>query len=778
MRRAKVRLFTWSIALAVSILPAPPALARDGTFAVSIPAGDLADILETLSAQTGISLVYDVRLPVVRTRPLQGRMSPREALDRLLQDTAVRAIRIGRRTFRVVARSRASHHNAPLPEPEAGMAPGEEIVVTARKFTETLSSVAGSIAVYTPRRYGRVRATSVHDVARDVEGLSATNGGPGRDRPFIRGMADSPFNGFSQSTVSVQVDEGRVTYDAAEPNLYLIDIARVEVLKGPQGPLYGTGALGGVYRVVTNRPVIGDVASAASMGGQLLGTGAAGGNAEAMLNLPLIGDRAAIRVVGYARSDGGWINDASGPTDVNRTRMSGGRAALRFASASGWVADVMGAYQATRVADSQYVDRGFRDLTRDVGQREPRRSSIGLAQSVATGPVGRLRLTIATSHSWQDQNDVFDASDAAAQLGVPGALRYRDRRIYRVFDQEVRLASAPGSSFNWTTGVSYLSAATRANGTVETASGSVPDYFDLHRRVTETAIFADGSYPLADRLDLAIGARLYRTTTEDERQEDTGARTSARGVIGFTPSASLSYHFAGDRLIYLRFGSAFRPGGIDPGNTRTGRYVGDSVQSIELGGRGTFDHGRLELAFAAFHTGWQHLQSDYLEANGLISTRNAGNAGITGIEATAAWRLPGGWNLRGGLTLQRPRLLNETQGRDQRLPVVPDVAGRFSVERSFRLFGTEVTPHAAVSYTGASRLSFDADLDRRMGSYALAQLGTTMRAGAWLLTFDIDNLFDARADSFAYGNPFSIRTRPQYTPLRPRTFSLSLSRRF
>ncbi|WP_163414061.1 hypothetical protein, partial [Escherichia coli] len=71
-----------------------------------------------------------------------------------------------------------------------------------------------------------------------------------------------------------------------------------------------------------------------------------------------------------------------------------------------------------------------------------------------------------------DQHDVFDASAAAGPLGVPGALRYRDGRAYRVFDQEVRLASAPGSSFAWTTGVSYISAVTRATGAIDTMTGT------------------------------------------------------------------------------------------------------------------------------------------------------------------------------------------------------------------------------------------------------------------------------------------------------------------
>ncbi|MBQ1499699.1 MAG: TonB-dependent receptor [Sphingomonas sp.] len=780
-----VRRSGWSIVLAASVLVPPPAQARDERFAISLPAGNPADILEALSAQTGVSFVYDVRLPAGPTRAARGRMSVREALDRILQGTPVHAVRIGPRAFRIAARPRPPRRVAPPAplEPMGAATLDEEIVVTARKLPEALSSIAGAIAVYVPRDpTRRDRATRASDVARTIEGLNVANGGLGRERPFIRGLADSPFNGFSQSTVSVQIDEGRVTYDAAEPGLYLTDIARVEVLKGPQGPLYGTGALGGVYRIVTNRPVIGSTSAAATLGTQKVGSGGVGASAEAMLNLPLVSDRAALRLVGYARSDAGWVDDANGPSDVNRTRIAGGRAALRVAPATGWTADLIGAYQLSRTADSQYVDRDYEDLTRNISQREPRQGAFGLAQGIIAGPIGALRLTAVTSHAWQDQHDVFDASTAAVQLGVPGALRYRDGRTYRVLDQEVRLASAPGSAFTWTAGVSYISAVTRATGTVETATGTVPDYFVLHRRVTETSLFADGAYPLTARLKLAIGMRLFRATTEDERQEELDARKVNHAVIGFTPSASLSYQLADDRLLYVRLGTAYRPGGIDPSNSRTGRYVGDSVRSIEAGGRASFDGGRLDLAFAGFHVGWHNIQSDYLETAGLVATHNAGDAMIFGVEGSASWRPGGGWQLRGGFTIQRPRLINAADGtrlpRDRRLPVVPDLAGDFTIARALRLFGHEVTPYAALNYVGASRLSFDDGLDRGMGDYALARIGVTTMIGPFTLALDLDNALDARADSFAYGNPFSIRSEHQYTPLRPRTFSLSLSRSF
>lgn len=786
MRSAMIGRFGWSIALAASaVLPASPAQARDEQFSVSMPAGNLADTLEALSAQIGISFVYETRLPAVRTHAVRGRLTAREALERMLADAPVRAVRIGERTFRIVARKRPRPASRPAeaPEPSPDAVDREDIIVTARKLPESLSAVAASISVYVPPGSASLEhAADAREVAWSVDGLSLTNAGAGRDRPFIRGLADSPFDGFSQSTVSVQLDDGRVTYDAAEPGLQLVDIARVEILKGPQGPLYGTGALGGVYRIVTNRPVIGATMGEISLGAQQVWSGGAGANVEAMANLPLVADRAALRLVGYARSDGGWIHDDAGGSDLNRTRTLGGRAALRIAPATGWTIDLNGAYQSIRAADSQYVDLEFDDLTRAAMPPEPRRGSFALAQSTISGPVGSLRLTVATSHAWQDQNDVFNAADAAAQLGVPGALRYIDQRSYRVFDQEVRLGSAPGSDFTWTAGASYVLASTHATGAIDTASTRIDGYFDLHRRVTEAAVFADGAYPIAPRLRLALGARLFRATTEDERGEGVETQTSSHGVIGFTPSASLSYQLADDRLVYLRVGSAFRPGGIDPSNATSGRYDGDEVRSVDLGGRAAFDGGRLELAMTAFQANWRHVQSDYLEPNGLVATHNVGDAAVVGVEASASWRLRGGWRLSAGFTAQRPRLVRAADGVDlpvdRRLPVVPDLTGRIALERATRIFGHEFRPHAAINFVGASRLSFDDGLDRRMGSFALARMGASTTLGAFEVALDVDNLLDTRADSFAYGNPFSIRSMQQYTPLRPRTLGMSVSSRF
>lgn len=770
----------WVIALLASACATGEAWAAERPFRVDVPAGDLADALATLAAQTGSSIGASDRLAGRTSVGVRGRMEAGEALRRMLARSGLRAEQVGPSTWRLVARAPLGGTGSLAP---AAPAP-PDVVVTGRKLAEALSRLPAPLTVYAPGGAGRPQGArvDVHDVARSVEGLTVTNLGPGRDRPFIRGVADSPFNGYSQATVSVIVDNARVTYDAPEPGLRLVDIARVEVLEGPQGPLYGTGALGGVLRVVTNRPVLGAADASVEMGFDAVQAGGPGADATVMVNAPLFGDAAAIRLVGYSVVESGWVNDAGGRRDVNGLLVSGARLAARIAPAAGWTVDLGGAFQRIAQRDSQYVDRDAEDLTRSARLAEPSEGSFRLAHATVEGPVGDLTLTVASSHAWQDRTDIYGAAAAAVALGRADARSYRDRRSHRVFDQEVRIASPPDRRLSWLAGASYLSATTLATGDLAGADAAYSPFFLLHRGVTEAALFGDVSTRLAARLRLGAGGRLFRATTDDERREQQVAPVArARATLGFTPSASLTYELTPDRLVYLRFGSAFRSGGLDPANARTGRYDADEVRSVDLGTRLLLDHGRFSVSGGAFRTTWANVQSDYLQADGLVATRTAGDALILGAEVSAEWR-PGRWRLRAGGVAQRARLERAVGAvdlpDDRRLPVVPDATARLELGRTVETAGARVDLTVAGDYVGRSRLSYDAGLDRGMGGYATVRAAAATTLGGLEVRVEADNLLDARADTFAFGNPFLVRSEREYTPLRPRSVRLGFAHRF
>ena len=769
--------YVLATALAASAaLCTDPAEARDVRYQIDIRATDLSNALAMLSAQTGMSFAADGPMPRGAARAVRGTMTVEQALGRILHPFDLGAVRVGSRAFRIVRRKPAGERAVvpPIVEP-----PAEDIIVTGRKQSEILSGVAAPVSVYVPHNDSPPGvATTTRDVARETVGLAFANNGSGRDRLFIRGIADSVFNGFSQSTVSVQLDDARVTFDAPEPGLRLADVARVEVLKGPQGPLYGTGALGGVYRIVTNRPVLGGIEGRVGLGVSST-AGGIGGQAEGVINLPLVSDRAAIRIVGYATADPGWISDAKFGRGLNRSTTRGARVALRVVPFDGWTVDLTGVIQSFHAQDSEYVPNGNVGLMRDLPIREPSSGRVVIAQNTIAGSIGSLRLTVATGLTKQELVNVHDAS-AAPGLGL--GFPYYDSRDYLVFSQEIRIGSPLGSRFAWVAGSSFMLARTDTYGPLLSGNGPMAGVLSAHRRVIEAAIFADTSFPILPRVRLGMGLRGFRTDTRDDRFETSYLAARARTSLSVTPSASLSYEIAPDQLIYARFGTAFRPGGLDPGNAATRRYVADEVRSIDVGGRIRLDGARLSIDGSLFGTRWNNLQTDYLQPSGLIATRNAGRAKVIGAELSADWRLADGWWLQAGAIWQRPRLTHAADGSalvlNSRLPVIPDISARLMLAREMSLRDWRITPSLSASLVGATHLSLDADLDRRMPAYVIGRLGVSAERGRLTLRADIDNLLDAAAGTASLGNPFSARTTRQYTPVRPRTVALAISRRF
>src|SRR5512139_693064 len=364
----------WSLAAALSLAAVPHAAeARDRSFRIDIPAGPLAGALTALASQTGMSFGIDGPLPGVDVPGLKGTMTGEEALRRLLTGTSLAPVRIGDGSYRLVRRpsapppAPAAALPAPLPPPEQ-----PEIIVTGLKQPQPLFRAPAAISVVSGEvPAGGAPSFGSREVAAQASGLTLTNLGEGRNRQFIRGVADSPFNGYSQSTVSIAIDDARITYDAADPDLRLVDVDRIEILKGPQGPLYGTGALGGVYRIVTRRPDLAAVSSYGEVYGKAMTDGGEGGGISAVANLPLVTGSLGLRASVYAAAEPGWIDDRGARRDVNSGDVVGGRIALRWSPRSDWTIDVQGVGQRIKSDDSQYVPLMEEAYSRPAGIAEP-----------------------------------------------------------------------------------------------------------------------------------------------------------------------------------------------------------------------------------------------------------------------------------------------------------------------------------------------------------------------------------------------------------------------
>ncbi len=769
--------FAWSLPASLSLIT-PAAAQRDATaIAIDVPAGTLRQSLAILARQTGVSIGGTELITAEHVPAVKGHLSADAALVRVLRGTSLIAVRIAPALFRLERRPQrtraAERRSRPVPTS------GGDIVVTATKQSTALSEVAVPLVVRDTAALDRLGdALDTGAFASAITGLSVTNLGPGRDRLFVRGIADSPFDGFGQASVSVQIDDARATYDAPDPDLRLIDMAQVELLKGPQGPLYGSGALGGVYRLVPAKPDLEGASGWSQLGLETTRQGGVAGSVEAVANVPILADRLGIRAIAYRIGQAGWIDDSAGKRDVNHGQTTGGRVAIRGRVGSDWTVDAAGLVQLSSVADSQYVTGSAKGWTRASHLPEPQDTDFALFDLAATGPIGGLTFTGSASLANQQLQATYDAGSAAALLGGSAPARYLDHRQYQVFNAEARIGATSGP-ITWLAGASLLSATTDAAGVLADPSG-MRNILEFQRRITEVALYGEASTGLGRSVRATLGARLFGSAVDDERRQDDAVAGLTRTTIRLSPSATLSWHPGARLLVFARYASALRPGGVESTGQEgvtPSTYQSDELQSYDLGMRWSWPRQSLTLDADVFASRWQRVQADHLEASGLVATQNAGNAGNHGIDVSLTWAPIRSSTLAIGALVQHARI-DPGAGApdDRRLPVVPDLAGHIELERRFAALGWRMRLGARATYTGTSRLSFDPTLDRKTAAATLVSTSLTGERGPWRWRLAIDNVFNSASDSFAFGNPFSIRLGDQRTPLKPRSVALSLRR--
>ena len=175
-----------------------------------------------------------------------------------------------------------------------------------------------------------------------IRDSSITNNQPGQDRVQIRGASSGV--GLGSPTVGRYLDEVSVNSDATQRTLDvpLLDIQRVEVLRGPQGTLYGAGSIGGTIRFVSNSPDLDEVGGSLGVGFSSIDDGSNGNEINGVVNLPLIEDKLAIRIAASTEDIGGWIdNTAMGESDVNEAKRDFVRAKVLFKPSESFNASLM-----------------------------------------------------------------------------------------------------------------------------------------------------------------------------------------------------------------------------------------------------------------------------------------------------------------------------------------------------------------------------------------------------------------------------------------------------
>ena len=779
----------------VYIAAACPAQAAE-KIAFDVPSGALDAALVRFAQQAGVSIqVNDPALRSARTSGLHGRYTVRTGLRRLLRGTgydftisAGGVVRIipPRRLRPVPTRPRPSREQRPIatlsPQPQP---PAQPIIVTATKQNSALEEYPGSVHVasFEETQSFRFGGRGSQVLLRELPNLASTDLGSGRNKIFIRGIADSSFNGQTQATVSQYLGESRLIYSAPDPDLALYDVERVEVIEGPQGTLYGAGSLGGVIRVVTRPPELG-LAELAGTGALSLTDGEVGTDAAIVANLP-IGENVAVRATAYHIRRPGYIDDLErGLSDINRTKISGVRAALRWKPRERWTLDIGLVGQNTASKDGQYTDSATAALTRRSFVAQPFENDYRLAFITAQAVLGPLELVSNTSYTDHSIDTVFDATSPTDQ--IPTAFE-EDVRV-SLLTHETRISGASGALSSWVAGFAVARNVNHVGRSLGPSND--PSALSMVRSETfDSAAFAEGTLPIWHSFALTAGGRLSFVRQVDEFAGPLEVRDlePVRTNLRFLPTLALSWKPWHDIIGYLRYQEGFRPGAQQltgaGAQISINRFEPDEIRTTEIGVRfGSAAKSRLSGGLSFAYSRWNDVQADLVTDQGFPFVSNLGSGCVRYGSADLVWRPNQEFSLEasGFLTtshLDKPAPAFATAA-EKDLPNIADSGWRLTARYKPYIASNQVSLDASVGYVGKSHLAIGGPLERSQGGYLDTAIGARTEFGNWGVSLDVDNVLDSRANRFSYGNPFSLGEGNQRTPLRPRTIRLVVDARF
>jgi outer membrane receptor protein involved in Fe transport len=632
-----------------------------------------------------------------------------------------------------------------------------------------------------------------------VPSMTVTNLGMGRDKILLRGVSDGPLTGQTQSMVATYLDDVRLTFNAPDPDLRLTDIEQVEILRGPQGALYGAGSLGGVVQIISTPP---DRRRFSAWAAASVGTtsgGAASSALDGTVNLPLLKGRGAARMVLYREIQGGYISDPPLQLqNVNRTQRQGLRATGVFDLSGRWTISLGGTSQRINSADTQYTDASETPYTRDNLVREPHDNDFDEIHLGVRGDLGWGEAKISVAEIRHNLDSRYDAATNPPLIIPRGPAAFDETDQISSFVTEATVVSLPSRPVQGLLGVFYAHTG-ETHGTMLSVLGPptiIEDQSSRQDHLDEAALFGEASLPLTRQIRLSAGGRLFSFS------DTVASATSAVGYtmppafsgqanqVGFAPKLVLSVAPAPGVIAYVQAAEGYRgrglntadtpaesfapPGGMEPLRT----YSDDELWSLEAGGEAAILDNRLHVRAAAFETFWNGVQSDQLLPSGLPYTANIGEGRNIGFELEADVRV-GALRLHGSFLADHPELARANPGfaalADCSLGAAPAITANGEARYAWSLWGeARLELDGRVAYVGASRLTLNTATTRTMGQYVTARVAASLVGRGWRLTVALDNPGDTQGDTFAYGNPFTLSTTKQVTRLRPRTASATL----
>lgn len=687
----------------------------------------------------------------------------------------------------------------------------QEVVVTAQKRVERAHDVPSSVSVV-----GQVQLESLHvSQLTDLSGYLPSvqiesNGTPGQTSITVRGI---PSLGGS-AVVGTYLDDTPVgsSNNFAQGSAFALDmlpydVARIEVLRGPQGTLYGASAMGGLLKYVTNDPDLGVLGGRVGMGVSAVdGASANGSEARAMVNVPIIKDQLAARLSVSNNRTPGYIDNAlTGQSDINRTQQQYGRAAVLWQPN----ADFKLKFSALRQKiDAKDVSR----VSLDAVTEQPIYGAKTAGKRADEPFINRFdyySLSLGYDLHWADlmyassysKTKTLRIVDQSSQYGLAypllgdfpvGSSAYTFDLNLKKITQELRLTSKQGSAIEWLVGAFHTkeTSTNRQHVTAQTLDGaSLPGLdplFDAQLPATykEQALYGDLTYKLTGQFDVTGGLRYSRN--RQAYRENVTAGVLAPPSDNYSSSHesvttymfSPRYHLNSDNMLYLRVASGYRPGG--PNGSLPGvppDVKADKLVNYEAGIKSFFLKKRVSVELAAYQIDWKGIQLNALTDTGLSYTANGGTAKSKGVELTTTFRLTPAWRLGFNSAYTNARLTQDApsvRGKDgDKLQAIPDYTASLTSDYNFSA-GDAWFGHVGGGYgwTGSRNTGESSDpMSRRLGSYGILNLNADISKGAWTVRGYAKNLLNNKTPTSLYNvqnaltgelvELWAIRTQPR-----------------
>ncbi len=694
----------------------------------------------------------------------------------------------------------------------------EEVIVTAAKRDQRLQDFSGAVSVV--NNFQGVK--NIGDIAAQVPGLAIVDAGPRNSTGLIiRGLRTDEVGsndlGGDGSMVASYVDNIPLQGYFVPPSFSLKDLQQVEVIRGPQGTLYGNASIGGLIRYVTAKPDLTkqSVTATAEMS-QTKHSDDLSYDTDLVVNTPLIDNTLGLRLLLGKTDNAGFIDNpylrSGAQDDINDDQTKQARVSVLWQASDNFSLNSSYHYQKVNVSDRQATNKSFTGDKYTASSRilQPMQGELQLASIDANYEIGWATLTASVNrYDYQyrdraDQTDYFIYLDGGPDGGYytayPDLIGVAAGNVDVVKDSvELRLASANDQRLRWLVGAFY-SRDDLDSVYKETVPGfgafigeDRPGDIDYNATqveiLDEISTYAELTYDLTEKWEASIGARYFRY--DDDLEACTAVYPSdiscengddvSNDTLG---KFSTTYRFSNDHKAYFIVGEGYRRGGANltpPGVTTDRFYEPDKGTNYELGFNNFWLNQRLQLNIALFNIDWKNIQFDMTSEDGRSITGNAGDARSQGIELDGSAKLSDAFTLRMGYSNIDAELTETVEDLGvydgDKLPGSPRTQWSLSLDFKQEYNGNLWDASIGMNRIGDVTTALNADFYnyQTLDAYttANARVGVTLRN--WRLGAFVNNIENTRGITGARSDEYYGEQGQFEYITRPRTIGMSVT---